>query len=181
MTRQLARRQRRDRLAGIALAVLGVAVLIIAVIALRHPGNRSAVAGTATTTVSHPAPPPLSSPSPSPSTRATTSSPTPSRSSTSTSPASQRLPLVVLNNTSAHGLAEQARARFEAGGWTVSGTGNLVNNIVSTCAYYDPSVSGAKQAAMQLQAQFPSIKRVEPKFAELPPGPIVVVLTSDYS
>jgi len=32
-----------------------------------------------------------------------------------------------------------------------------------------------------LQQQFPAIKRVKERFAELPPGPIVIVLTSDYS
>ena len=29
--------------------------------------------------------------------------------------------------------------------------------------------------------QFPTIKRVREKFAELPAGPLVVVLTPDYS
>ena len=92
-----------------------------------------------------------------------------------------RLPLVVLNNTTIQGLAEQARATFQAGGWTVTATGNLTNDILSTCAYYDPAVSGAQAAATALQAQFPAIKRVQPKFPELPAGPIVVVLTPDYT
>jgi hypothetical protein len=63
----------------------------------------------------------------------------------------------------------------------VTSTGNLVNSIISTCAYYDPNVEGAQAAATALQAQFPAIKRVVPKFAELPAGPIVVVLTADYA
>ncbi len=180
MPRQLARRKRRERLAGIALAALGIAVLVIAVIALQHPGNRGTAAGTITRTIPPPSPPStvLNPPTLSPSTARTTT-----RTSTSaptTAPAN-RLPLVVLNNTTVHGLAQQAKARFESGGWTVSTTGNLTNDIISTCAYYDPAVPGAKQVAQELRAQFPTIKRVEPKFGSLPPGPIVVVLTPGYS
>ena len=87
----------------------------------------------------------------------------------------------MLNNTDKTGLAETAAASFRAGGWTVTSTGNLVNNIISTCAYYDPSVANAQAAANALKAQFPAIKRVVAKFSGLPAGPIVVVLTTDYS
>ena len=45
----------------------------------------------------------------------------------------------------------------------------------------DPSVTGAQAAAEALQSQFPAIKRVKERFGGLPGGPIVVVLTSDYS
>jgi hypothetical protein len=86
-----------------------------------------------------------------------------------------------LNNTTVTGLAAAARTRFEAGGWTVTGIGNLTGNIASTCAYYDAAQPTGRAVALLLQAQFPAIKRVAPKFAELPPGPIVVLLTSDYS
>jgi LytR cell envelope-related transcriptional attenuator len=91
------------------------------------------------------------------------------------------MPLVVLNNTSTHGLAGQAELTFQNGGWTVTGIGNLQNDVVSTTAYYDPADPGAHAAAEALQVQFPRIKRVLPKFAELPAGPIVVVLTPDYT
>jgi hypothetical protein len=155
------------------LAALGVAVLVIAVIALRHPGNRSATAGSITRKSTAPAP--KSSPATTP---VRTTAP-PAR--TTAPPAPARLPLVVLNNTSTLSLAQLAASRFEAGGWTVSSTGNLSNDIISTCAYYDPSISGAQAAATALRTQFPAIKRIQPKFAELPAGPIVVVLTSDYA
>ncbi len=92
-----------------------------------------------------------------------------------------KLPLVVLNNTTVPGLAATARGRFEAGGWTVTNIGNLRGTILSTCAYYDPSQPTSRAVAVALQSQFPAIKRVAPKFADLPAGPIVVVLTSDYS
>jgi len=47
--------------------------------------------------------------------------------------------------------------------------------------YYDPAIPNALAAARRLQQQFPTIKRVVPRFAELPPGPLVVVLTSDFA
>jgi LytR cell envelope-related transcriptional attenuator len=90
-------------------------------------------------------------------------------------------PLIVLNNTTTQGLASRAAERFEAGGWTVSHFDNYQNDIASTCAYYDPSDPSAEAAAQALQEQFPAIKRIKPKFAELPAGPVVVVLTPDYT
>jgi len=90
------------------------------------------------------------------------------------------VPLVVLNNTTTSGLAQQAAQRFEDGGWTVTSYGNYQNDILSTCAYYDPNVAGAQAAAEALQRQYPTIKRVKEKFDGLPAGPIVVVLTPDY-
>jgi hypothetical protein len=148
-------------------------VLIVAIDALRHPGSRAATAGTISTHASS-SPATTSAPSPSPS-----SSPTPTR--RTTAPGAAKLPLVVLNNTTTAGLAQQAQSTFRAGGWTVTSVGNLTNEIISTCAYYDPGVSGAQAAASALRAQFPAIKRIAPKFAGLPSGPIVVVLTSDYT
>ena len=101
-------------------------------------------------------------------------------SGSSHSPSVKSVPLVVLNNTTISGLAQQAAQRFEQGGWTVTRYDNYQNDILSTCAYYDPSVPGAKTAADALQAQYPTIKRVKPKFPGLPSGPVVVVLTPDY-
>jgi hypothetical protein len=71
--------------------------------------------------------------------------------------------------------------RFRQGGWTVTSTGDFQGDILSTAAYYDPSVTGAQAAAEALQSQFPAIKRVKERFGGLPGGPIVVVLTNDYS
>ena len=175
MARQIARRHRRERLGGIALALVGILVLAIALFALQHPRDESSAAGTPTGKRS-------SSPIATKSRTVTTppaSSSTPATSTPGTG-TPQRLPLLVLNNTTIKGLAQQAKETFTAGGWTVTDTGNLQNEIASTCAYYDPSVPGALEAATSLRAQFPAIKRVVPKFAELPAGPIVVVLTPDY-
>ena len=185
--------ERRDRLTGIGLAVLGVIVLAMAILALRHPGTAASsglhttpAARLSTTThanaQSHSAPPASSSSS------SSSSAPVPSSSSFSsggsgvdaTSAAAKHFQLIVLNNTSTAGLAAGAEARFEAAGWTVSHIDTLHQNIVSTCAYYDPAQAGAKEAAQELQSEFPVIKRVAPRFTQLPAGPIVVVLAWDY-
>lgn len=108
-------------------------------------------------------------------TRPITSTPT-----TSTA-GSGRLALVVLNNTDQSSATAVAAERFRQGGWTVTDTSTFNGAILSTAAYYDPSVSGAQAAAEALQTQFPAIQRVKEKFSGLPSGPIVVVLTSDYS
>lgn len=88
---------------------------------------------------------------------------------------------MVLNNTGTSGVGAQAAQRFRTGGWTVTSVDeNYQNNIASTVAYYDPAVSGAQRAALALQNQFPAIHRVVARFAQLPAGPVVVVLTPDY-
>jgi hypothetical protein len=172
MARQLARRQQRERIAGIVVVCLGLVVLAVAVVALREPNGH--VSGSGASNVAN----------------RTSSVPTQSPSSPSTSTsAAQRptlaelkaVPLIVLNNSTVSGLAERASQEFEQGGWTVTDYSNLQNDILSTCAYYDPSVANARAAAKALQRQFPAIDRVKPKFPQLPPGPVVVVLTGDYS
>ena len=165
-------RRRYDRVGGTVLAVIGVAVAAVAVIALRHPNGRQARPVSLPTTATVTATPTPSSGAPS------GQSSTPGSTG---SPGTHAVPLIVLNNTSTVGLGETARQRFEAAGWTVTSVGTISNDIISTCAYYDPSDPANEQAASQLQQEFPAIKRVREKFPELPAGPIVVVLTTDYS
>jgi hypothetical protein len=170
--------------------VLGAVVLVVALVALRHPRSTTTHAGSATRTVtlrsspssgtSH-SPTAPASKSHASSSRASTSPKTSPKTSSSSSGVAQKLPLVVLNNTTTNGLAAQAKDQFEAGGWTVTSYGNYQNDIISTCAYYDPNVAGAQASAEALRTQFPAIKRVVAKFPELPAGPIVVVLTTDYT
>lgn len=156
---------------------------VIAVIALREPNGHVSSAGSALST-------PHGSPTAghsSPHSTPKTSPPATHSSGASSSPAGtsslKSVPLVVLNNTTVTGLASQAADRFRAGGWTVTHFDNYQNDIISTCAYYDPSVPNAQAAAEALQAQFPTIKRIAPQFAELSTyrSPIVVILTPDYS
>jgi hypothetical protein len=156
---------------------LGVVVLVVALFALREPKGHVAAAETGRSTTSNVAD---RSPVGVKKTPAKTHKSSPARSGDSRS-AVRDVPLVVLNNTSTPNLAAQAARRFEDGGWKVTSTGNLTNDILSTCAYYDAADPAAKAAAQALMAQYPVIKRVEPKFPELPAGPVVVVLTSDYT
>ncbi|HET6210311.1 MAG TPA: LytR C-terminal domain-containing protein [Jatrophihabitans sp.] len=159
---------------GVLLVVVGAAVAILAVTALNHPNGRLATRASQSISSSSAASRPASSPSPSP----TASH---SQGSATSSPAgSGRLPLVVLNNTS-QVSASTAADRFRQGGWTVTDTNTFDGSILSTAVYYDPAVSGAQAAADALQQQFPAIKRVKEKFDGLPDGPLIVVLTSDYS
>jgi hypothetical protein len=175
MARQVARRHQRERIAGILVVCLGLVVLAIAVIALREPnGHVSGSSGDASNVAQ-------GSPGGSPANSASSPSTPTSGSETQSLAELKSVPLKVLNNSTVAGLAEQAKRDFEQGGWTVTDFGNLQNDIISTCAYYDPSAPNAKQAAKALQQQFPSIQRVKPKFPELPGGPIVVVLTGDYT
>lgn len=169
-------------MAGILIAVIGVAVLVVAVIALRNPKRPATAAGSPTVAPSSQSAAPSAGPSGSPGSRSSgSSSAAPSSATSSSGSLIGALPLIVLNNTTITGLAQQAAQRFEHGGWTVTRYGNLQNDILSTVAYYDPSVPTAKATALALQRQYPTIKRVVPKFPELPSGPIIVVLTPDYS
>jgi hypothetical protein len=176
LARQLARRRHRERIAGALVVGLGVVVLVVALLALREPNGHVAAVQSASAGASNVAEHSPSRPTKRP---AKTHRAVPAR--TDSGRAVHDVPLIVLNNTSTPGLAEQAARRFQAGGWTVTSLGNLVNDIKSTCAYYDAADPRALAAAEALRAQYPTIKRVEPKFAGLPSGPVVVVLTGDYS
>lgn len=189
-------------MAGVLIALVGVAVLAVAFVALRQH-DRNAASGTPPRTITSTATVPPSTvhstPSPgpdSPDSPESPESPSPddSAATTSTGPAWHAYigskPLKVLNvvgDTGDDTLGQQAAETFERGGWTVTSVDeDYENNIASTVAYYDPDVPGAHRAARVLRRQFPVITRVEPRFAPvpggepLPSGPVVVVLTGDY-
>ncbi|SOD70463.1 LytR cell envelope-related transcriptional attenuator [Jatrophihabitans sp. GAS493] len=187
-------KRRFDRIAGSLLALIGIAAAAVAIVALHHPNGRSVAAAkqsivtdsagneVATDSV------PVTTTTPATPTTASLSASSPSTSGSASSSAgsttltnSKSIPLVVLNNTTQTGLAQTARSRFVSGGWTVSSVGNLTNNIASTVVYYDPSDPANEAAAKALQGQFPAIKRVKEKFDGLPSGPLIVVLTPDYT
>jgi hypothetical protein len=179
------RRRRRERTVGILVVFLGIVVLVVALFALREPKGHVTAAQTSGD------PSNVARHSQSPSSKPASPSHSPSHPASHAASSSQHsthgVALIVLNDSPAAGLAEQAANRFQAGGWTITMWGNYQNDISSTCAYYDPNAAGAKAAAEALQAQFPTIKRVEPRFTPdagaqpLPAGPVVVVLTADYS
>ncbi len=178
---------------GLLLLLVGVSIAVVAVMALNHPASQQAAASETGRSIGS-----TSAPASTPAASATA----PTRSAASTPDASSspsvsqdgpgatagsgstagsgKLPLIVLNNTS-DTPASVAADRFRQAGWTVSDVSTFTGGILSTAAYYDPDVAGAEAAATELQRQFPAIHRVKPKFDGLPDGPIVVVLTSDYS
>ena len=165
-------------------------MLIVAFFALRNPKHATTEAGSDTRAVTPSASATASSSAATPSSASSSTKPSrhPSPAHTTKSTAVGSLPLIVLNDTQTAHLARDAATRFEGGGWNVTTYDETYHNVISsTVAYYDPSVAGAQKAAEALQKQYPTIKRVLPRFAPaaggdpLPSGPVVVVLTSDYS
>lgn len=178
----------RDRFVGALIVLVGVGVLVLAVVALARAGDQpgSDVSGPAVTLPAGSSSSASDSASPSGSPTPSTSSSTATGSASSSATTSSAgvvgsQPLVVLNNTRVTDLASTVAATFTQGGWTVTDTGNLDADILSTCAYYDPDVPGAQAAAEALMAQFPKILRVKEKFGALPDGPVVVVIAADYT
>jgi hypothetical protein len=169
-------RWRIDRAVGVVLTIVGLGVAAVALIALQRPGGRQASSETGPVTASAPASAARSARPSSARPRTTPAHVTPP------APAlASPLPLIVLNNTASAGAQNVAEKEFEKGGWSVSYVSTLDNQILSTCVYYDPGIPNTLAAARRLQQQFPTIKRVVPRFAELPRGPLVVVLTSDFA
>src|SRR5438128_1678040 len=149
------RKHRRvERIIGVVLALVGLAVAAIAIIALNHPQGRTAVTSSRIPTGSESS---LSSAA----SKSVTKTASPSASSSSPSSSSPSMPahpaLIVLNNSGRSGLASTAADRFRSAGWTVTSTGDFTGGILSTAAYYDPNASGAQVAAEELQRQFPAI------------------------
>jgi hypothetical protein len=164
--------------------VLGLVLAFVAYTALGHPhGRHAGLLG-----------PLASAPAVAPGTAAAAERPNGSQSpvtggashgttssGSTTSAGSSATPVIVLDNTGRPAVARGATERFEQAGWTVTDTSAFDGDILSTAVYYDPATAGAQAAAEALQVQFPVIQRVRPRFADLPRGPIVVVLTYDYS
>ena len=119
---------------------------------------------------------------PSPSVKPTTKpTPTPTPTPTKTvqpPPPAPRYPLLVLNNSTVTGLGTAAANDFEAGGWTISGVGNLTGRLRDTTVYFDPGYEASAQA---LARQFPQLHRVLPRIHGLPgTSKLTVVVTRYY-
>jgi LytR cell envelope-related transcriptional attenuator len=193
------------RLLGAACALVGVLLVVGGLIALRghgngdnkpgaapstnhstgaaRPGSSASGAGTSAapttvppTTVPPTTVPPSTPPAPPPS---TSSRPAPPPHN---NPPAVRSPLTVLNNTTESGLADQAARQFRGGGWTVVKVGNFTGKIPNTTVYYDPGNDAELAAARALQAQYPAIQRVLPRYDGLPDSVhgVIVVLTPDW-
>ncbi|MCW2524255.1 MAG: glycoprotein [Frankiales bacterium] len=183
-------RRPAELILAVAAIVAALAIGIFAVVALNQPNGRQASKATGDITASVTTNPPgvtatATKPAPTSAAPGASSSGASSAQSpptaASTPNATMNVPVVVVNNTDVNGLADTAVARLRAGGWTATNGGNFSGDILSTAAYYDPDIAGAQAAAEALQLQFPAIKRVKEKFDGLPAGPIVLVLTTDYS
>lgn len=168
-------RSRLELAGGIAALALAIVCGIFALSALAHPKGRESVkAGVIpSSSASHAAPSSAGAKRPAAS-GSTGSGQNQTR-------GSSRPAVLVLNNSTDPRKTATAIQRLAAGGWSASNGGSFSGSILSTAVYYDPSVAGAQSAATSLQAQFPSVQRVKQKFDGLPPGPLILILTSDYS
>jgi outer membrane biosynthesis protein TonB len=150
------------------------------------PGTTSApVTQPAGTTTAKPTKKPTSKPTSSkpttkppttkaPTTKPTTKPPTTKPPVVAPPPVDVKAPLLVLNNSRIHGLAQVGRDAFAKGGWTVTGTGNYSGRLPQTTVFYSP---GLKAAAETLARQFPSVTVVKPRPAGVPGSSLTVVLT----
>jgi hypothetical protein len=173
------------RLLGGLLALGGIALLVVGLLALNGSDETPGAAPAPTSTASQ-APTETGSPSVSPSPSATTSAaatiPTASTAPPGPPPAA-RAPLTVLNNSTIPGLADRAAAAAERRGWRVAQVGNFAGRLPATTVYYTPGNAAEERAARQLAAEFPQIGQVLSRYAGLPPTPagIVLVVTRDWS
>jgi LytR cell envelope-related transcriptional attenuator len=187
------------RTVGVLVALVGVALLIVGVVALGGGGSGSSGAAPAPAPVTPSASARPSSARPS----ATASRPSASRAPTATRPAPSagttaapprpttapppatppRAPLTVLNNSTIKGLADRAATAVQDRGWQVAQVGNFAGRLVATTVYFSPGNSVEEAAARELAREFPQVTQVLPRYAGLPPTPagIVLVITKDWS
>lgn len=190
--------QRSGTIVAVAL-VAALAVLLVAVVLsfVDAPGGSSPAADGDRTTTAAPTTPGGSSSAP-PDDSGTTSAPPsepvgdpatvpaetpddPGEPSPTTAapdgPAAERLPLLVLNNSTITGLASRAADDFTAAGWPVADVGNLRGRIRETTVYYAP---GAEASARALAGEFPQVTRVLPRIDGLPGDAALTVVVTRY-
>lgn len=170
------------RLLGGLLALAGIALLVVGLIALDGSDETPPGAAPAPTSTASQAPTGTGSPSVSPSSSAAATIPTATTTPPAPSPVA-RAPLTVLNNSTIPGLADRAAAAAERRGWRVAQVGNFAGRLPATTVYYTPGNAAEERAARQLAAEFPQIGQVLSRYAGLPPTPagIVLVVTRDWS
>ena len=87
------------------------------------------------------------------------------------------LEVVVLNQTGRSGLAATVAKALRGEGWTVPFTGNFRGQVPATTVYYPP---GAEAEARAAAAGLPTEPRVRPRFGNLSPTRLTVVVTDSY-
>jgi len=85
--------------------------------------------------------------------------------------------VVVLNQTRRGGLAASVAELLREKGWTVPATGNFRGQVPSTTVYYP---DGAEAQARLAAAGLPTEPRVRPRFGNLSPNRLTVVVTDSY-
>ena len=153
---------RRRRVGGAAAIVVGIALLVLAGLAIT--GKLGAITA---------AKPPESA--------GATSSGAPGSGEASES-ANTTAPLIVLNASAAGGLAGKGKTAFEANGWKVTQTGNLTGDDVpkASTVYYPADDEEAHVAAQSLVKQFPKLVAQKAPDGFAYQG-VVVVLTGDWT
>lgn len=169
-------------LASSALATLAVVVLVGVLILAFGEDSADEAAQIASETpaqVATATPSPLIGPTRAPRAESTaTPTPTPSPTPTPTpTPRVEKVPVVVLNQTTRAGLAAQFQIKLEAGGWTVSGIDDFRGNVPATTVYFPP---GLRAAAKALMAQFPQVGRIRPAFSGISTTQLTVILSKDF-
>jgi len=94
-----------------------------------------------------------------------------------TAEAVSELGVVVLNQTTRGQLADTVADRLRDAGWRVPFTGNFRGVVPSTTVYYP---DGARADALAVAADLPTEPRVRPRFGNLSPTRLTVVVTSSY-
>ncbi len=98
----------------------------------------------------------------------------------STAPKPVFAPVVILNNSKEKGLAEIARARLEAAGFTVTRIGNYnaTYNVAVPTVFYEPE---QEAAAKTMQELIPDVRAAAPKTAHfISDDPLILVITKDF-
>jgi hypothetical protein len=183
----------RARLIGALVALVGVTLLVVGVVALGggDSGPSGAAPAPTPSVVTSPATPSRSTGSPSvskstgpqPTTASRTTVAPPPRTTAAPPPTSAaRAPLTVLNNSTINGLADRAAGEVQSRGWQVAQVGNFAGQLPTTTVYYTPGDAAGQAAANELAREFPQIDQVLPRYAGLPPTPagIVLVVTKDW-
>ena len=85
--------------------------------------------------------------------------------------------VVVLNQTRRGGLAASVAELLRGKGWAVPATGNFRGQVPSTTVYYP---DGAEAQARLAAAGLPTEPRIRPRFGNLSPDRLTVVVTDNY-
>ncbi|WP_322767918.1 LytR C-terminal domain-containing protein [Frankia sp. Cr1] len=136
----------------------------------------SAAAAAARPATSHPSAA-VTSPSP----RVTSQPPAAAAPAPAAAPKHVFIPIVILNNSKIPGLADSARARLEAAGFTVARTGNYQSayDVPEPTVFYDEGHQDAAQTVLDL---IPDVKQAKPKTKSfVADEPLILVVTKAFS